>query len=220
MLLKNQNEEKSGAQLIGRTCFKNTALILLVLIFYRGGLAQNIPESRLIDQNQALLVSSGTDHNLQLKKQKCLAASRWLGALAGSSMGLFSFYIGFSSDDIQGPSWKTLVIAVPTTLIGSWVGYNATEWATRQIMRGEPKPIEATLKGLGYGFVDGAIIGTASMITLLTIGYLTDGITFNTEVNLRKVTGMATLGGTCFGGLLGFAVGGLYGPSLSLYLNF
>jgi len=201
---------------------KNTAFIFLFVIISTRIGAQSLSECQLLYPEQGSFINLNFEDNqdLQLKRENCLTVSRWLGALAGSSMGVFSFYIGFTSNDIQGPLWKTFAIGIPTTLIGSWVGYHTTEWATRQIMRGEPKPGEATLKGVGYGLIDGAVIGVASMVPLMTIGYLTGGITFNEDVTLLKVARMATIGGSCFGGMIGFATGGVYGPSISLYLNF
>jgi len=155
------------------------------------------------------------------REDKCLGFGRWLGVASGSTMGLFHLY--WSATDQTGsdePYWKNLLTGIPSSLIGAYVGHRTTEWTTRQIMKGRPKPFRAALKGAFYGAIDGAIILSASMIPLFILGHYLGTINFNEDKSVLEVVGMSILGGVGFGGLTGAAIGCAYGPGLSLYMNF
>ena len=165
-------------------------------------------------------MSQSTSGDDLTREEKCLRTGRILGALSGSSMGVFALYLGIKGEDMEGPFWKTLAISIPSMLIGGYAGSRGTEWATRQIMKSNPKVAESALKGIAYGFVDGAITGVASMVPLLTLGYLLDVISFNEEVGILQVMGMSALGGGVFGGMIGAVAGAVYGPYVSLHMKY
>ncbi len=158
------------------------------------------------------------------KESRCLQSGRWIGAIAGSTMGLLHIYWrarGVSG--IHGPFWKSVVTGIPSAIVGAYIGMKTTEWTTKQIMKGEPKPGKAALKGAFYGAIDGAITLTASLIPLLIIGHYTGSIEFNFDNNdliILKLLGTSVLGGLAYGGTFGLAIGVVYGPCISLYMNF
>ena len=154
------------------------------------------------------------------KEDRCLRAGKTLGAISGSSMGLFALYLGIKGDDMEGPFWKTLAISIPTIAIGAYVGARGTEWATRQIMKSHPKVAASALKGVAYGVVDGALIGIANMVPLLTLGHLIGAINFSDDVGILEVIATSTFGGAIFGGMIGATVGLVYGPAISLYMKY
>jgi hypothetical protein len=166
------------------------------------------------------LTTVGAGAQQTAREEQCLRTARLVGALGGSTVGLITLYAGTFLDDIEGPYWKTLAIGVPTTVVGVWVGIRGTEWATRKLLAGRDKVPGAAGRGLLYGLLDGALIGSASFVTALTIGHLTGGIEFNDDPGLLEVMGMGLLGGVLFGGLDGATVGVVCGPCISLYMDF
>lgn len=168
----------------------------------------------------SFMMSQSTGGDDLTREERCLRTGRILGTLSGSSMGVFALYLGIKGEDMEGPFWKTLAISIPSMLIGGYAGSRGTEWATRQIMKSNPKVAESALKGIAYGFVDGAITGVASMVPLLTLGYLLDVINFNEEIGILQVIGMSALGGGVFGGMIGAVAGAVYGPYVSLYMKY
>jgi len=157
------------------------------------------------------------------REDRCLKAGRVIGVVAGSTMGLFHIYWrarGVSG--IHGPFWKSVVIGIPSSMLGAYVGMKTTEWTTRQIMKGKPKPLKAALKGAFYGAIDGAIILTVSFIPLFILGHYLDVIHFNDlapPIVLRLI-GISVVGGSLYGGVIGAGIGVVYGPCISLYMNF
>ena len=157
------------------------------------------------------------------KENRCLEVGYWLGVASGSTMGLLHLY--WSANGMTGtdePYWKNLLTGIPSSIIGAYVGRLSTEWTTRQILKGNPKPLRAALKGAMYGAIDGAIILTAGMIPLFLIGHYIGTISTQVEggAAIFKLIGMSVVGGTAFGGMIGAAVGAVYGPGLSLYMKF
>ncbi len=123
---------------------------------------------------------------------------------------------------VHGPLWKNVVTGIPSSLIGGYVGNRTSGWITRKFLEGNPKPGTAIFKGALYGAIHGTTLLTASMVPLLVVGHYMDTIHFNFEgeETLFKVLGAAVLGGIVYGSALGATFGIIYGPSLSIYMNF
>jgi hypothetical protein len=123
---------------------------------------------------------------------------------------------------VHGPLWKNIVTGVPSSVIGGYVGYKTSEWATKQILKGNPRPAKAMLKGALYGGINGAITFTASMVPLIIIGHYMETIDFNFESDamILNLIGISILGGIVYGGFFGITIGIIYGPSLSIYMDF
>jgi hypothetical protein len=170
-----------------------------------------------------LYSQSNTINDFNYKYNKCLKTGRILGTIGGGTIGLAHIY--WSANNMTGtsePLWKNIVTGVPSSLIGGYVGYRTSEWATKQILKGNPKPGKAILKGALYGGIDGAITFTASLIPLFVIGHYMETIEFNfdgDEIFLGLI-GTTILGGIGYGGTFGATFGIIYGPSLSIYMKF
>ena len=162
-------------------------------------------------------------NDFNYKYNKCLKTGRVLGVVGGGVMGLAHIYWSATNmSGVHGPLWKNIVTGVPSSLIGGYVGYKTSEWATKQILKGNPKPGKAILKGALYGGIDGAVTFTASLIPLLIIGHYMETIEFNFDGDaiLLQVIGAAVLGGIGYGGTFGATIGIIYGPTLSIYMKF
>ncbi len=164
-----------------------------------------------------------TPNDFTYRYNKCLKTGRVLGVVGGGTIGLAHIY--WSATNMSGtsePLWKNIVTGVPSSLIGGYIGYKTSEWATKQILKGNPKPGKAILKGALYGGIDGAITFTASMVPLLVIGQYMETIqlNFDGDAILFKVIGTAILGGIGYGGTFGATIGIIYGPGLSIYMKF
>lgn len=172
----------------------------------------------------SVLLPGNLKNNASGKEANCLKAGRWIGALSGSTMGILQIYWSATGmSGIYGPFWKNLVTGVPSAIIGAYVGANTTEWVTRQIMKGHPKPGLAILKGAAYGAVDGAIILAVSFVPLLITGHYMGTIHFNKIGNrwvALKLIKMSIIGGALYGGTIGAGVGAIYGPCISFYMRF
>ena len=71
------------------------------------------------------LATDESDH----RQNQCLKTSRWIGAIAGSTMGLMQIYWSATGmSGIHGPFWKNILTGVPSAIIGSYVGTRSTEW--------------------------------------------------------------------------------------------
>jgi len=153
------------------------------------------------------------------KKKRCLKVGRWVGAISGSAIGLLHFY-WLSMD--ESLSWKVAAIGIPATVVSTYVGMRSTEWATKQIMKGKPKPWQAALKGAMYGAIDGAIILTVSYVPFFIMGHYLGKVDFNFSHDLiiLKIVGVSILGGIVYGGTFGATLGIFYGPSISFYMEF
>ena len=167
-----------------------------------------------------ILGAASVDAQPADREDQCLRTARLVGGISGSTIGLITLYAGTFLDDIEGPYWKTLAIGVPTTVVGVWVGMRGTEWMTRKLLAGRDKVPGAAVKGFLYGLLDGALIGSAGFLTALTLGHITGGIEFNDDPGLLEVMGMSILGGIAYGGTFGATVGLVYGPCISLYMEF
>ena len=157
------------------------------------------------------------------KYNKCLKTGRIISTLAGSTMGIAQIYWSTTNmAGVHGPLWKNVVTGLPSSLIGGYVGNRTSGWITRKFLEGNPKPGTAIFKGALYGAIHGTTILTASMVPLLVVGHYMNTIHFNFEGDeiLFKVIGAAVLGGIVYGSTLGATFGIIYGPSLSIYMNF
>jgi len=164
-----------------------------------------------------------TTDNFNYKYNKCIKTGRILGVVGGGTMGLAHIYWSATNmTSTSEPLWKNIVTGVPSSLIGGHVGYKTSEWATKHILKGDPKPGNAIFKGALYGCIDGAITFTASVVPLFVIGQYMETIHFNFDGDaiLFKVIGAAVLGGIGYGGTFGATIGIIYGPSLSIYMKF
>ena len=157
------------------------------------------------------------------RKDRCLQTGRWIGGISGSAMGFLHIYWGATGvSGIHGSFGQNLATGIPSSIVGAYVGVKTTEWITKKIMTGNPKPRRAALKGIAYGAINGAAILTASMVPLLIIGHYTDTIHFNLSEDLimLKLLGASAAGGTLYGGMIGATAGAVYGPFISLYMKF
>jgi len=164
-----------------------------------------------------------TPNNLDQRYNNCIKIGRMLGVVGGGTMGLAHIYWSATNQtSTSEPLWKNIVTGVPSSLIGGYVGYETTEWATKQILNGNPKPGKAFLKGALYGGIGGAITFTASVVPLFVIGHYMETIQFNFDGDetLFGLIGASILGGIGYGGTFGVAIGLIYGPSLSIYMKF
>ncbi len=162
-------------------------------------------------------------NDFNYKYNKCLKTGRILSVVAGSTMGIAQIYWSATNmSGVHGPLWKNVITGVPSSVIGGYVGYITSEWTTKHFLNGNPKPGPAMLKGAFYGAIHGAIILTASMIPLLVIGHYMDTIHFNFDGDamLFKLVGVSIAGGLVYGGIFGATIGIIYGPSLSIYMEF
>jgi len=169
-----------------------------------------------------LLVKTNTDH-LKKREANVLRTGKWVGAVAGSFMGVAHIYFratGVSGP--KGPMWKNLLTAIPSSVAGAYVGIKMTEWSAKQIMKGSPKPGKAVFKGMLYGAIDGTVTLAAAVVPLFIIGHYADTIDFNVsnEMIVFKLLGSAVAGGLAYGGTFGAVVGGISGPCISFYMKF
>lgn len=231
--MKSYNTNNPTGDFFHSTITKITFSLFLVFAFSFSANAKTTPilnsnpESNkcLISHSlaAAIRLSSITPDESSFRENRCLQTGRWIGAISGSSIGFMQIYWSATGmTGIHGPFWKNVVTGIPSAVIGAYVGTKSTEWTTKQIMKGNPKPVKAALKGMAYGAIDGAIIGTASMVPLIMIGHYAGTIRFNfsDDMIILKILGSAIAGGVVFGGLNGAAIGVVYGPGISLYMKF
>jgi len=162
-------------------------------------------------------------NDFNYKYNKCLKTGRVLGVVGGGTMGLAHIYWSATNmTNTSEPLWKNVVTGVPSSLIGGYVGYKTTEWATKQILKGNPKVGKALLKGALYGGIDGAITFTASLLPLFILGEYMGTIEFNFDSDemFLGLIGSTILGGIGYGGTFGATIGIVYGPTLSIYMKF
>ncbi len=153
----------------------------------------------------------------------CMKFGRTLGMVGGGTMGLAHIYWSATNmTSTSEPLWKNVVTGIPSSMIGGYVGYKTSVWATKQILKGNPKPGKAILKGALYGGLGGAITFTASVVPLFVIGHYMETIQFNYDSDemILGLLGSSILGGIGYGGSFGVAIGMAYGPSLSIYMKF
>ena len=170
-----------------------------------------------------ILSQTNQINDFSYKYNQSLKTGRILGIVMGSTMGIAQIYWSATNmSGVHGPLWKNVITGVPSSIIGGYVGYKTTEWTTGRILRGNPKPGRAMLKGALYGAVNGTIVLTASMMPLLVIGHYMDTIHFNfdNDMILFKLIGASIMGGLVYGGTFGASIGIIYGPSLSIYMEF
>lgn len=166
---------------------------------------------------------NSNNDDVNYKYNNCLKAGHTLGVIGGGTLGLAHiFWSATNSTNTSEPLWKNFVTGVPSSIIGGYVGYKTSEWITKQILKGNPKPGKATLKGALYGGIGGAITFTASVVPLFIIGEYMETIQFNFDSDemILGLVGSSILGGIGYGGTFGKAIGIVYGPSLSIYMKF
>ena len=106
------------------------------------------------------------------KENNCIKTGQILGIAAGSFMGTMTMYWKATGESgVHGPFWKSVVTAIPSILVGSYVGSKTSEWATKRMIKGHPNVAMALLKGAGYGALQGAVIFTASLVPLFIVGH-------------------------------------------------
>ena len=157
------------------------------------------------------------------KEINCIRTGQIIGMAAGSLMGTMTMYWKATGESgVHGPFWQSVVTGVPSILIGSYVGNKTSEWATKQMINGQPNIAKALLKGAGYGALQGAIIFTSSLIPLFIVGHYLGVIDFamSGPPAIFKIMGLTLIGGAGYGGIFGLMGGAALGPSFSLYLNF
>ncbi|MFC1485818.1 hypothetical protein ACFL55_02190 [Candidatus Latescibacterota bacterium] len=167
--------------------------------------------------------STLTDNQQAFREQRCLSTARWIGALSGSFMGVAQLcWSATGVSGVHGSFGKNLLTGIPSIIVGSYVGTRTTEWMTRKIMEGNPKPGNAALKGALYGAVNGTVILTASLIPLLIVGHYTETIHFNIsdDMIVLKLIGASAAGGMVYGGTFGLLAGSVYGPCISMYMRY
>lgn len=151
--------------------------------------------------------------------KQALRVGRWVGAVGGAGIGLLHLY-WLSMD--KGLTWKVAATGIPSTVIAAYVGMITTEWATKQIMKGRPKPWKSALKGVMYGAMDGAVILTVSYLPFFITGHYLGTVHFNfdNEWIIFRIIGATILGGIGYGGTFGAVVGAIAGPIISVYMEF
>ena len=157
------------------------------------------------------------------KYNNCLKIGRTLGVVGGGTLGLAHIYWSATNKtSTDEPLWKNFITGIPSSIIGGYVGYKTSEWATKQIIKGNSKPSKAILKGALYGGIDGAITFTASVVPLFIIGHYMKTIEFNFDSDemIFGLIGSSILGGIGYGGTFGIAIGIIYGLTLSIYMKF
>ena len=207
--------------------------LILINIFPINILAktnQNLPLMLSVDIN---LIKSKNMSNfsslelqpaeLNLRKEHCLRAGYWTGMAAGGGVGILHTYWSIRYKDNGIPNWKPLAAAIPSAVVSTYVGAHTTRWMVKKIMQGEPKIGMAILKGAFYGTITGTVILASSYIPFFLISHYLDTIEFNDlgdDYIPLKLVGVSILGGFAYGGSIGFVVGGVAGPCISLYMNF
>ena len=153
------------------------------------------------------------------KTRQVIQTGRWIGTISGAGIGLLHLY-WLSMD--EGLTWKVAATGVPAIFAAAYVGMLSTEWATTQIMTGNPRLWEAALKGAIFGAIDGAIILSVSYLPFFITGHYLGTVHFNYSSDwiILKIIGNTILGGIGYGGLLGAIAGGISGPIISVYMGF
>jgi hypothetical protein len=155
------------------------------------------------------------------RKKRLTAVARGAGVAGGSLMGVAALVWNATGvDGAEGSFGEQLLGSVPSIALGSYVGLKMSDWMVHRIMRGEPGPLRAGLRGALYGFAAGSVTLTASLAPLFVIGRAAGTIDFNNDPNYLQILGSSALGGIAFGGPDGLLFGCMFGPSVSLSLRF
>ncbi len=188
-----------------------------------GGLSPNSPGDHTISfgglerQNPTAL----DQPQLALRENRCLTAARWMGVFGGSVMGVMTLYFNAAGvDGAEGSFGQQLLGSVSSIALGSYAGVKMSRWMAGRIMRGNPKPFRAGLRGAMYGVLSGAVTVTASLAPLLIAGKALGTIDYNNDPNYVELLGSSALGGTMFGGFDGLLFGCVYGPAVSIYMRY
>jgi hypothetical protein len=217
----------------GGVRIKSLEMICLILVLPFTMNAQSLMgfNSNYSNDEQLLTISNKSifssynfnQDDLINKKSRVLNASRKIGTISGSAIGILHMYWRATNvSGVKGPFWKSAVTGIPSIMIGSYIGKRTTEWMTNRIMRGNPKPFKAALKGAYYGAINGTLVLGSSFAPLLIMGHYTGSIDFNISKDfiIIKLIGASALGGLAYGGSFGAVFGIIYGPYISIYLNF
>jgi len=158
------------------------------------------------------------------RESRCLYTGQWLGLLSGAGIGLLHTYWSIKyTPDPRIPIWKHLAAGIPPALLSAYVGKKTMKWATRQILKGNPKPAKALFKGAFYGAVAGTIILASNYAPFFIASYYLETIHFNKLGNgfvPIKLIGISVLGSIAYGGTFGAVAGAVYGPCISFYMRF
>jgi len=174
--------------------------------------------------SSSYMAPDGLSEKILLKRKSLLRAGHIAGTLFGTAFG-FIHISSWATDNsgATGPAWKNIGLAIPSIICGCYVGNRMTEWALIKIIDDKPKPLKASAKGALYGMIDGAAIGAASLIPLVTLGYVTKVIHFNESMGSFAVLKLAAAGALVGGGVgaaAGLGIGLISGPGISIYMNF
>lgn len=213
---------------------KTAVLIFLILFFPLIVMAQ-IPPGLRINSFQtstrmamntpfANLLTCDAKNQLNARENRCLRIGHWVGLLSGTGIGLLHTYWSIKyTPDPQIPVWKHLLAGIPPTFLSAYVGSKTMKWTTKQIMKGNPNPGIAIVKGAFYGAIAGTIILASNYIPFFISSYYLGTIHFNDLgkgfVPLRLI-GISILGSIAYGGTFGAVAGVVYGPCISFYLRF
>lgn len=162
--------------------------------------------------------------NVSAKEEKCLKTARYVGIAGGSFMGIAQIYWSATGmSGVHGPVWKNVVTGLPSSIIGGYAGSKMTVWMTQKLLNEKPSPVNAVWKGALYGAIDGAVTFTSEMMPLLIIGNYMKTIEFNdldADWVLLQLIGASIAGGMAYGGTFGIIAGTIYGPGISIYMEF
>ncbi len=158
------------------------------------------------------------------KQDNVLLASKIIGVAAGSTLGVLNVYWNENNKlNKKLPAWKSVLYTVPVCLVGSYVGYQTSEWAAQQFMDKKLNMGESLFYGVVYGAIDGAAVLSSSLFTAFIIGHYTDTIRFNFQNQSWmpvKILGISLGGGLVYGSLIGGVAGLAAGPTIHLYVQF
>ncbi len=214
--------------------FKTGVLIFLILAFPLVTAAQIPPGLHansfqtsfrmILNTPPANLLTPDAENQLHARENRCLKIGHRIGLLSGAGIGLLHTYWSVRyTPDPKIPIWKHLLAGLPPTVMSTYVGSKTMKWATRQIMKGNPNPGMAILKGAFFGGIAGTTILASNYIPFFISSYYLGTIHFNDLgkgfVPLRLI-GISVLGSIAYGGTFGTIAGGVYGPCISFYLRF
>ena len=178
---------------------KTTLLILFLILF-----------------DTLLLAKIG--RSLNEREKRVINAGEKLGIVQGLSFG--SFCINDITRNYRINSNIKLAILTGTTLtINYFLGKKLGNITSTRIVSTSPEPLYAMGQGAAYGAIDGAIIGSVSYLSMLTLGYLTNTFEFGYDQNFGQLARNGIVVGTYLGGSVGL-VWGIYGISISLYIGY
>jgi len=141
------------------------------------------------------------------------------GALIGTAHIIFSMTGQVRNDT---PLYIDSATAVPSIVIGSWVGMRMAEWGAGKMIENRDECFSLfSLKGTFYSAAAGAVTLTAGMFPLFAAANYTGSIQWNIsrDYRLLRLAGISVTGGTLYGGLFGGLFGTLYSSAVYFLIN-